>query len=200
MSSPIHKMMFFILNFKSFICRQAQLRVAPRAALSAAPEPRLRRVSAIRLQSLTQETAAVISRAPRIGNAPERLASITIAPTPVRWGSAARSITRQAAEKRREPRIGVASQGIHAAPHGQSLGSAERDQCREEAKNWAERRARPPGGERGHDDEDQAVKHRPAKPAPFPFSSGEAQGCPPLPYFPDFLKRALHPRSRLAWV
>ena len=51
MSSPIHKMMFFILNFKSFICRQAQLRVAPRAALSAAPEPRLRRVSAIRLQS-----------------------------------------------------------------------------------------------------------------------------------------------------
>src|SRR5713226_9267480 len=38
--------------------------VALRAALSAAPEPRLRRVSAIRLQSLTQKGGGCAHRAP----------------------------------------------------------------------------------------------------------------------------------------
>src|SRR5216684_1851279 len=53
--------------------------VALRAALSAAPEPRLRRVSAIRLQSLTQKGGGCgdLARAPSTHSSLRGLASIT---------------------------------------------------------------------------------------------------------------------------
>src|SRR5216684_8201527 len=53
--------------------------VALRAALSAAPEPRLRRVSAIRLQSLTQKGGGCghLARAPSSHSSLVGLASIT---------------------------------------------------------------------------------------------------------------------------
>src|SRR6266851_9278096 len=59
--------------------RRSDEGVALRAALSAAPEPRPRRVSAIRLQSLTQEGGGCgdLARAPSSHSSLRGLASIT---------------------------------------------------------------------------------------------------------------------------
>lgn len=175
--------------------------VALRAVLSAAPEPRLRRVSAIRLRSLTPQRRRRSSRrkAPpgrgvrraglrhrhsdpdELGDRDDRNRSADRA----RPGNTDRPLGR--ADQRGIVRVDYRQRRARSAQRryeNRATGSASSPESRGQAMTIKIR----------------ATVHQPAKPTPFPFSSREVRGAAAIAVFPHFPRRALHPRSRLAWV
>lgn len=148
--------------------------VALRAALSAAPEPRLRRVSGIRLQSLTQGQWRAFRARPAMAEAPKRLALAVIAPTPARRTRYARSASGNVAKPGSSDR--PASHRVNAASRDQAAPAGPYAICAAGVRKQDRTSFTLAGGNsRTMTARIRTVAHRPVKPAPFPFSSGDAQ-------------------------